>query len=133
MNVFLHILNAARDLDPFINDIENTYRAAVEKITAKIPVSNIDVVIANNPQGAIPEIGIGGRTLNAYLIFVSVNSKFININLKHSISEHLEKSLAHELHHCARWSTVGYGRTLLEAIITEGIKDYSRITRFELQ
>jgi len=29
-------------------------------------------------------------------------------------------SAAHELHHLARWQTVGYGKTLGEALITEG-------------
>jgi len=119
MNIILHILHASKDLDPFIESIERNFSLAVKKITAKLPVSNIDVVVANNPQGVIPEIGIGGRTYNAHFIYLSVNAKFPN--LKNSLSEHLERTLAHELHHCSRWSTVGYGKTLLEAMIPRAL------------
>ncbi len=29
----------------------------------------------------------------------------------------------HEMHHATRWRTVGYGRTLLEAMVSEGMAD----------
>lgn len=32
--------------------------------------------------------------------------------------------MAHELHHVARWRTVGYGGTLRQAIVTEGLADH---------
>ena len=28
------------------------------------------------------------------------------------------------MHHCARWGTVGYGETLLEAMISEGLAEH---------
>ena len=33
-------------------------------------------------------------------------------------------TLAHECHHAARWQTVGYGETLFEGIISEGLADH---------
>lgn len=122
MNILLHVLNAANDLDSFLEDIENNFSPAVEKITAKIPVSNIDVLIASDPRWAIPEIGMGGRMLNSHLIFVSIDPKFPN--LKKSIPERLESTLAHEFHHCMRWNAIGSGKTLLDALITEGLADH---------
>jgi hypothetical protein len=32
----------------------------------------------------------------------------------------LREAIAHELHHVARWQTVGYGKTLGEALVSEG-------------
>lgn len=34
---------------------------------------------------------------------------------------HLKAALAHELHHLARWQHPGYGQTLGEAVVTEGL------------
>lgn len=119
MNIILHTLNVASNLNPFVKEIDHIFYPTVEKITAKIPVSNVDVVVANNPQGAIPEIGVGGKTYNPHLVFISIDAKFPN--LKNSLEEKLERSLAHELHHCIRWDTVGYGKTLLETMISEGL------------
>lgn len=36
----------------------------------------------------------------------------------------LRRCVAHELHHCARRRLVGYGRTLAEAIVSEGLADH---------
>jgi hypothetical protein len=122
MNILLQVLNAANDLDTFLEVIEDNFPLAVEKITARIPVTEADVVVANNPQGAIPEIGIGGRTLNSHLVFVSIDVKFPN--LKDFLPIRLERTLAHEFHHCMRLNTIGYGKTLLEALISEGLADH---------
>ncbi len=41
-----------------------------------------------------------------------------------TIDDNLERTLIHELNHAARWQTVGYGDTLLEAMISEGLADH---------
>ncbi len=38
--------------------------------------------------------------------------------------EQIRASIAHELHHMARWQNVGYGETLGGAILSEGIATY---------
>ena len=73
MNTILHIANAAKDLDPFLEIIKKSYTSAIKKITAKMPVSNVDVIVANNPYEVIPEIGMGGRTYNAHLVVISID------------------------------------------------------------
>jgi uncharacterized protein YjaZ len=37
--------------------------------------------------------------------------------------------VAHEAHHAARWRGPGYGTTLLEALVTEGLADHFAIER----
>ena len=92
------------------------------KISNKLPISDVDVAIYNNPRGIIPEVGIGGYAPNEHLVFVYLDSKFPNI--KRVIREQLKRTLAHELHHCLRWRDPGYGKTLLESLVTEGLADH---------
>jgi uncharacterized protein YjaZ len=33
-------------------------------------------------------------------------------------------TIIHELHHCSRWAGPGYGRTLLEALVSEGLAQH---------
>ena len=122
MNVNLHLLNASGSLDLFAEEIKNTFPKAVDTISKKIDISNIDVVAYDNPSGTIPEFGIGGYAINANLIFVSLDPKFSG--LSKSIGEQFRRTLAHEMHHCARWKGPGYGTTLLEALVTEGLGDH---------
>lgn len=119
MNIRLNTLNANGDLETFKNTIKSTFASTVKKITAIMPVSNVDIAIVNNPHGAIPEVGVGGMTYNPHFVVISIDSKFPN--LINTLENQLERSLIHELHHCARWSVVGYGKTLLEAMVTEGL------------
>lgn len=122
MNINLHILNASGTLTQYLKTIEMSFKEALEQIRNRIPISNIDIVIYDNPTHAIPEIGIGGYAPTPNLIFVSIDPKFPN--LKNSIENELKRTLAHELHHCVRSRSVGYGDTLLEALVTEGLADH---------
>ncbi len=121
MNVNLHLLNASGSLSQFEKEIKSEFSAAVSEISKIIKLVNVDIVIYDNPEGAIPEIGLGGYTQNDNLIFIPIDPKFAN--LPKSIKENLKRTMAHELHHVMRWRKVGYGNTLLEAIITEGLAD----------
>lgn len=125
MRILLHVLNAINDLNPFLKVIENNFSSSVSKISEKIPISNIDVLVTSDANGAIPEIGIGGRMLNPHLVLVSLDTKFPN--LMKFLPERLENSLVHEFHHCMRLNNVGSTKTLLEALITEGLADHFTI------
>ena len=122
MGLNLHILKASGRLKPYIKDIAKACREAERKIPAKIPISNVDVVIVDNPYESIPEIGVGGHTHHPNFVVVSIDPQFPN--LKSTLFMELLDTFAHELHHAARWQTVGYGETLFEAIISEGLADH---------
>lgn len=118
----LHILNGSGTLTQYLGVIETSFIEALEQIRKKINISNIDIVVYDNPDHAIKEIGIGGCAPTPNLIFVSLDPKFPN--LAKSIENELKRTLAHELHHCMRQRSVGYGDTLLEALVTEGLADH---------
>lgn len=122
MNINLHILNASESLTPFIEDIKRIFDQSIKKITSRIPISGVDAVVYDNPDSAIPEIGIGGYAPNRHLIWISIDPAFPN--LAQSIEKELGRTLAHELHHALRWKGPGYGKTLFEALITEGLADH---------
>lgn len=122
MNIIPHILNANGGLTLYIKDINDIFNNTINKIAKKIPISNIDIVFEDNPYNIIPEIGIGAQTQSPSLIYISLDSN--QPQFKKVLNEHLEQILIHEIHHCIRWKRMGYGTTLLEAIISEGLADH---------
>lgn len=128
MNIQLHILSASGTLNPFIEDIEKNFNEGITKITTKIPARDVDVIFYDNPEGALEIDGIGGYTPNSHQIFISLNPNFKN--LKETINIELKRTLAHELHHTLRWKKPGYGKTLLDALVTEGLADHFDIEVF---
>lgn len=121
-NINLHLLLATGHLEPFVKDIKREFSTARDKIIKKIPVRDIDVVIYDNPEGVIPELGIGGYSPNGYLVLVSLDLK--DPQFSKVLEMQLLRILTHELHHCLRWQKLGYGETLLEALISEGLADH---------
>jgi uncharacterized protein YjaZ len=121
MTIQTHILLGSRRLQPHAKDIDAAIVKALPFIEEKLPIKDIDIVVHDNPRGSVPELGIGGYTPNAHLVFISLDPSFPKI--KESICIHLKHTLAHELHHTMRWRDPGYGITLVDALITEGLAD----------
>lgn len=122
INARLHILNASGAFNPVATLIEDEFAKSLKKTTEKLPISDVDVVLYDHPKGVIPEVGIGGYSPGAHLMFISLDAK--SSTLKKTIREQLKRTLAHELHHCVRWRNPGYGKTLLEALVSEGLADH---------
>ncbi len=122
MSVNLYILKASGRLEKLEEKISVAFRAGVEQVQNKISLPNIDVIVDDNEQSAIPETGVGGSAPSAHLLYIHINPEFKEI--ENIIDSEIRSTLAHELHHCARWATCGYGATLLEALISEGLADH---------
>ncbi len=122
MNVNLHILDAKGRFAKQKETIRKNFEAAVEKVKQKLPIDNVDVTIFDNPENVIPELGIVGYTPNAHEIQITLDS--IHPKFEKAINQHLAGTLAHEMHHIMRWRGPGYGKTLLEALVTEGLADH---------
>jgi len=122
-NINLHILKASGRLDPYAKDIEKIFSYVIKEVSEKIKISNIDIIVHDNPRFTIPELGIGGHTHSPDFVVISLDPKFPNFSEK-TIGKELDRTLHHELNHVARWKTVGYGTTLLGALISEGLADH---------
>lgn len=108
-------VNATGTLNKNLPAIKNAFNTSRKTAIKDLNISQIDVLVFDYPESAIPELGIGGRTFDANLIFINVNPKF-SIKVKDA-----EATLLHEFHHAARMASVGYGETFLQAMYSEGL------------
>lgn len=118
-NVHLHILRASGGFEPYFEILERTIKRAVEKTAGYISLHPIDIVVYDNPRQVVPGFGHGGRTNNPHTIHVSLDPSFPDF--KHVIKKEIPRTISHELHHAVRWKVVGYGTTLLERFVSEGL------------
>ena len=122
-NINLHILNALSEFTEFqTKSIKEETFSAFNAIHQFLPQTNLDIVFTHAPRATIPEEHIGGRSTSASHLFVYLDTTYPGFD--RVIKEELKKTLAHEYHHACRWKTVGYGQTLGEALITEGLADH---------
>lgn len=115
----LHILNAHGKFTPYQEQIEAVVALSVQHVSELLPISGVDVVFQIEPESVIPEFGIGGYSPSGDRIIISADPD--NANFAKSLENEFLTTLGHELHHCMRWRTVGYGSTLLEALVSEGL------------
>ncbi|MGH7141584.1 MAG: DUF2268 domain-containing putative Zn-dependent protease [Minisyncoccia bacterium] len=122
MNITPHLLDASGRLDVYEASIRSAFEEGLRKVEAVLALPAVDVVVADNPDAAIPETGVGGFSPSAHLVYISIDP--LHPALEKNLEREIQSTLAHELHHCARWQAVGYGKTLLEALVSEGLADH---------
>lgn len=122
MAIALHIMKESGSLLHFCNTIESAFSDVVKRIESALPRVDADVVVVDNPSAAIPETGVGGYSPTAHLVYVNIDPS--SDELMDRIGSEIMSTVAHELHHCARWDAIGYGSTLLEAVISEGLAEH---------
>lgn len=96
--------------------------ASLEVVRQRLPLPPLTVVIVDQPGAIIPEIGLGGYTPSASQVRLFVDPR--REGFAEIIRHELLPLLAHELHHAARWRAVGYGFTLRDAAVSEGLADH---------
>ncbi|TRZ55648.1 hypothetical protein D4Q76_00090 [archaeon] len=126
MAVNIFVLTAGGRLEKYKRRIMKVARESIKIIKKKIPIPDVDIAFYDNPEYTIPHLGIGGYAQTPGLLLISLNPKFKQF--ERTIRDEILRTLVHELYHCIRMKTVGYGDTLLEAMITEGLADH-----FELE
>jgi uncharacterized protein YjaZ len=68
----------------------------------------------------IPEIGMGGHAWGKHLFDLCLDPS--NPNFAPALKGGaLRRQVAHEAHHCMRNAAIGYGETLGEALVSEGL------------
>ena len=124
----LHFLDAEGHIAPYRESIHEVAQQALTRIAEFVDCGPIDILVQRLPEWTIPELGIGGFSPRANLTLICIDPQ--NSNLEQSLVKELPDTLAHELHHCLRWRSVGYGTTLDQAIISEGLADHFAIEVF---
>ncbi len=109
--------SALVELEPVIRrEIESTFDLA----RREIPIGGLKVVV-DAGRHLVPGWGVGG--------FAPSPGRRIELSVDRSLAEELiierlPSITAHELHHVGRHRGPGYGGTLLEAMVSEGLADH---------
>src|SRR6266851_4843647 len=122
MTVRFHLFDA---FDEIPGDARISILAALEtalpKVLARLVIDRVDIVVGySDPFWTIPAWGIGGYAHGKGRISITAapnHPRFADPER----SERLAAVLAHELHHLARARGPGYGQTLGEALVSEGL------------
>ncbi len=121
-NITLTILNTSHYFDSLSDVIQTVTQKTIGLARTKLAISDVDIVFMSNPVEAVPHLGFGGYTPDAHTILISVDTQ--HKKLAHTLDTELHHTLLHEFHHAIRWRSVGYGETLGEALVTEGLADH---------
>jgi uncharacterized protein YjaZ len=121
-NIHISILNESGRFDSILDAIRVQTNNAIELARTKIQLSDVDIIFSYNPVETIPHLGFGGYTPDAHTVQISVDMD--NAELVCALDEELVHTLLHEFHHAMRLRSVGYGDTLVEALVTEGLADH---------
>lgn len=116
----LHWLEASGDLGPWRAAIAEEVEIARTAVAGVLPVPPLDILVQRLPGEAIPETGTTGRALRESLFSLTIDPD--NPNFARSMRDgDLHRTVAHEAHHCMRMAGPGYGWTLGEALVSEGL------------
>lgn len=115
----LHVMNAGGHLSPGLEaEIRSVAQAALTRQAARLRLDGVDVAVSVSPWG-LPETGIHGYAPLDHLVQITLNPD--NPHFAALWRTELPATVAHELHHARRWQGPGYGQTLLEALVSEGL------------
>ncbi len=115
----VHFLNASGRLDALVEPVSGAIHHARTRAEQIVGPYEIDIVVQEIPGAVIPELGHVGHAPRGDLIYLTVDTG--NPNLEDNLGEPLERVVAHELHHVMRWKGPGYGATLGEVLVSEGL------------
>lgn len=116
--IALHFLNARGQLSSLQTWLEGALSETFSRSARLLPLGTVDVVVKAGTF-VIPEKGHVGWAPEPGLIYLTVDPDHPSLRA----NEHnaIERMFAHELHHCARWDGPGYGKTLGDALTSEGL------------
>jgi hypothetical protein len=104
-------------------DLRSVVVATTLRVGELFPDLSTVVRLRVNPRASIPEVGVGGVTdLATGVVTISLDPEFEEFGT--TLRVWLPLTLAHELDHAERTlHGPGYGATLLQAMVSEGLAD----------
>lgn len=110
----IHFLNSRHALTRDMSEIRVATRQAIAEVETHTDLPRFDLVIRGQAGGGIPDWGVGGHAPAPGLIEITLNPDRFDPDL-------LIRTLVHEMHHLIRWDGPGYGKSLGEALVSEGL------------
>ena len=119
MSWTLHPINSSGQLDAVLEPVLGAIERARVRIETVVAPRTLDVVVQAWPDRVDERFGFTGYAPTADMFQITVDPA--NPNLAAQLGEPFERMVAHEYHHTLRWIAPGYGRTLGEALASEGL------------
>ncbi|WBU64054.1 DUF2268 domain-containing putative Zn-dependent protease [Paracoccus aerodenitrificans] len=111
----IHFLNARHGLTGVMPEIRAAAREAIAVASEHVDLPDVDLTIrAGSGDAVISGWGVGGFAPAPGEIQLTVDPQKFG-------PDALIRILVHELHHLIRWDGPGYGKSLGEAMVTEGL------------
>ena len=119
INLNLHLMNADKQLKPHLREIKKIMEPLLKQLRSLLPLrDSVDIIVyryhTNEKAFAVSGYCPTGNTL---WIYTDPSFK----SYRKLLEQQLPRPLVHEMHHIARWQGPGYGSTLLEAMVSEGL------------
>ncbi|HXC41714.1 MAG TPA: DUF2268 domain-containing putative Zn-dependent protease [Burkholderiales bacterium] len=117
-DISLHILDARGNFRAYRERLTAAFSDGVAAVTALVPISQVDVVV-HAARFVHPETGMRGYAPSDDVVYITLDPA--NGNLGEQLEVEFVATLGHELHTCARSRGPGYGSTLAETLVSEGL------------
>ncbi len=123
MSIRIHISGHPLLKASLKRSLMDVIQKTIKRANKRIPVKSLIIDVGVFPENTVRDIGgIGGYTPDAHHMEISLNPSLPTFSRKWRTA--LAGTITHEWHHVARWRKPGYGKTLGEALITEGLADH---------
>lgn len=120
--LYIHFLETENKFNSKIKDLlEEAVKTHAAKACGLLGISYVNITVYPNPNFVIPETGEGGYAASGDWFQLYIDPTRSKEDLTQIISHDIPLTVYHELNHVARWNSTGYGTTLPEAIVTEGL------------
>lgn len=122
-NIYAHLLYRIHAKDAIKFDETNfldVLKKAAQIANKDLKHSDCNILVFADPDQTIPEEGLGGRAWGSDWIRMDIDPD-TKLGVNKAIQTYLPGMVAHELHHTRRATSVGYGETLGEAMVSEGL------------
>jgi hypothetical protein len=116
----LHWLEAEGSLQSWKDQITSEIEETCTIVSRLVSPPRLDILVQRQSGWVIPEIGMVGHTYRRSLFSLTLDPD--NPNFERCLADGtLRRQVAHEVHHCLRNAGPGYGRSLGEALVSEGL------------
>ncbi len=123
----VEIVDSSGALGALADDVRMLLDATIDGVAAVLDLHGVTVTLDTDATRAIAGYGVGGFTPDGSHVRIDVDPSFPA--LADVIGERLPFVCAHELHHAKRFRGPGYGATLLEALVSEGLADHFAVVQ----
>jgi Predicted Zn-dependent protease (DUF2268) len=118
----IHLLNARGKLDAHAGHVTKALARAEADIRHVRHPAMVDIIVRAAERPQPPEFAVSGWSLSRGKIELELDIH--NTNLGAVLEPVLRKTVFHEFHHVLRWDGPGYGETLGEALVSEGLAQH---------